>query len=456
MNPLWQKNDSENTDRSWFYRFTTEEDRNYDAHLIPFDIFCNLAQAAMLKRENILSYQEYEDIRSALVSYYLRWTKGEFQLDSKDEDVHSCIERCLTADCGDAGKKIHTARSRNDQVMTDMRLFMKAEILRIVNQWLGIARRFHDLAQTNTGIYFAGLTHTQPAMPTSADAWFLSFMDLILCDSKSLITVFSQIDRSPLGSAAGYGVPYFNPNQSYTASLLGFSEVQFAVNAVQPSRGILEKKLCDSLGYGALTFNRLAGDIILYAHPSFGFVRLSDDQTSGSSIMPQKRNPDAWELIRASYHEFSGASSALASISANLSSGYHRDLQLTKKLIMESLFKAKSLANAVAHCLDGLTINKDACLNSLTAEVFATHYANKQVAKGVPFREAYRHAARSINENHIPDVEQLKSTYLAPGSPGNPETEALNKAYDKLNTWLLEQRNKQDTIFHNLLTESYA
>jgi argininosuccinate lyase len=453
MKAIWQKQDSDTTDRTWFYRFTTEEDRRYDDHLIPYDILCNLAQASMLRHENILTVHEYTAVQAALIKYHNQWTIGQFQLDDEDEDVHSCIERCLTNDCGDAGKKIHTARSRNDQVVTDMRLFMKSGILEIMDLWIGIADRFLELAISNRGVFFAGLTHTQPAMPTSVDAWFLSFMDLLLSDCKSLKSVYAQIDRSPLGSAAGYGVPHFNANQKLTASLLGFAEVQFAVNAVQPSRGILEKKLCDAFGYGALTYNRLAGDVILYVHPSFGFLRLSDNQTSGSSIMPQKRNPDAWELIRASYHEFTGTSAALSSISANLTSGYHRDLQLTKKLVMEAMFKAKSLATAVSHCLAGLSIDNEACRRSLTPEVFATHHANELVASGVPFREAYRQAARNIQENLIPEMQNLSSTYMAQGSPGLPETQALLKDKHILADWLSTHKSKQDQIFHNLLTQ---
>jgi argininosuccinate lyase len=454
MKNIWQKGSvKDEIDRSWFETFTATEDRSYDEYLIPHDILGNIAQAKMLKNAGILSDSECESILTALRKYYELWEKGEFHLSDDDEDVHSAIEKHLTNDCGDAGKKIHTGRSRNDQVQTDIRIFVKDELLLIAKQWINVLVILEEIIQNHKDVFFAGTTHTQPAMPTSVDAWAAGYQDLLLADLRSLVHVFDEFNRSPLGSAAGYGTPYFDLDRTYTASLLGFSEVQVPVTAVQLNRGVNEKRLCDALGYGALTFNRMASDVVLFANPLLGYVDLSDDQVSGSSIMPQKRNPDAWELIRGNYSFFAGFSSQLTTISANLISGYHRDLQVTKKVLMDAIFRSNSMAFAVGKALGGLQFNTENCDKSLTAEVFATHEANRLVASGMPFREAYRKAAESVQNAQKLSTTDLKKSYLSDGCPGRYDKTTYDRQKSAILQWISNETQKKEAILNKLLHE---
>lgn len=449
MSKIWQKDDLSGQDRAWFDRFTTSEDRSYDQFLIPYDIIGNFAQASMLHRMEIYSLDEFTAVATALKSYYRQWKEGNFALLETDEDVHSCIERNLISDCGDAGKKIHTGRSRNDQVATDVRLFLKHNLLEIASEWIVIIDQLESLRIKGQHVFFAGLTHTQPAMPTSVENWCAGWQDMLLADIRSIQSAYREANRSPLGSAAGYGVPYFELDRSFAAQKMGFPEVQWAVNAVQSGRGVLERRIVDALSYAAHTFNRLAADMILFAHPAFGYFRLSDDQTSGSSIMPQKRNPDAWELIRAASHRFNGISAELASAGSNLTSGYHRDLQITKRAVMDAVFAAKELAKAVQHCIGGTEINPEACAQSLTPEVFATHEANRLVAGGMPFRDAYRQAGKNVERAVKLDNVSLQASYDRSNTINHAKY--VHEQRSAASFWLDTQRQQNDKIIHTLL-----
>ncbi len=408
-------------DRSWFYRFTAEEDRELDRQLVPYDILVNLAQAQMLRKIGVYDHDGLEQVTSALTEAWDSWTEGAFDLGPDDEDVHSAVENYLTDKAGQDGARIHTGRSRNDQVLADMRLFMKDAVLDIASEWLAITGRLDTLAEKYNGVCFAGLTHTQPAMPHSADAWAAGYHDLLCSDLNALRSAFELFDQSPLGSAAGYGVPHIAIDREFIAEKLGFSRVQEPVAASQLSRGRFELQLVDALAYGALTFNRMASDVVLFMHPSLALVTLSEDQLSGSSIMPQKRNPDAWELIRGVYHDLQSAKTHLAAVPANLTSGYHRDLQLVKKSVMAALDQSKMLAVAVRHALEGLGFDAAAAARTLTPEVFATHEANRLVSEGMPFREAYRNVAESITRTSEKTDPVQPGQWEPPGRSGRPE-----------------------------------
>ncbi len=432
MKTLWDKK-SDNTkdcshevpDRSWFYRFTAEEDRELDQRLIPYDILVNIAQCRMLRSIGVYQEEGFSKVSRALEQAWALWEKGSFELGTEDEDVHSAIERFLTNKSGPDGARIHTGRSRNDQVLADMRLFMKDAITDITELWIGIAQRLEVLGKNYNGVLFAGMTHTQPAMPHSVDAWAAGYLDLLTSDLQALQHSYDLIDQSPLGSAAGYGVPYLRIDREFLAKELGFARVQEPVAASQLSRGRFEMQVVDALSYGALTFNRMASDVVLFMHPSFSLVTLSEDQVSGSSIMPQKRNPDAWELIRATYHDVQSARTNLSGITANLGSGYHRDLQIIKKGVMVALEQSQLLATAVAHALSGLEFDRKAAEKTLTPEIFATHQANKLVAEGMPFREAYhlvametRPAAGSKSKTGKTETSRTYNEFVKEPSPG--------------------------------------
>ncbi|MEX0685264.1 MAG: lyase family protein [Balneolales bacterium] len=453
MKTIWQKTPASTETGDWFFEFTAREDRECDQHLIPFDIFTNLAQARMLGTSGIYKSDEAKNVVSTLSKLYLRWEKGEYQLGDDDEDVHSAIEKYLTIELGDTGKKIHTGRSRNDQVLTDIRLFMKHEIRSVVASWVEIGRLLNGLAKEYRGVYFAGFTHTQPAMPSSVDAWAAGYLDLLLADLQSLLHAYEINDRCPLGSAAGYGAPYFEIDRGYLSEALGFSNTQEAVAAAQLSRGTFELRIVDALGYGAGTFNRMAGDVIWFLNPMLGLVELNEDQVSGSSIMPQKRNPDVWELIRGVHHEYTGWSSQMASLATNLTSGYHRDLQLTKKTVMQSAFAGRRLATAVTHALKGLSFNRDAARQSLTPALMATHKANGYVNGGMPFREAYLKVAGELDSLSVKEFGDLYSTYSHIGAPGHYEEKSYLEKISPIEEWLRREEKKWNQVKIELLNE---
>ena len=452
MSKLWDKKQGKQVDRTWFFEFTASEDRAYDDYLIPFDIKCNLAQNAMLHKIGIMPDVEFASIHSALVGYYDDWKIGKFYLTDEDEDVHSAIENRLTSDCGDAGKKIHTGRSRNDQVQTDIRLFTKSKLMDVVQDWLQIAEILTQIAQNNKGVFFCGYTHTQPAMPSSVDAWVYGYIDMILSDISSIQHAFEQIDRNPLGSAAGFGVPYLAIDRELTTSLLNFSQTQHAVISVQSSRGKLEKQVAQSLESGMFSFNRMASDVIHFANSEVGIVELSEDQTSGSSIMPQKRNPDAWELIRSGYGQISGHVNQLSMSGVNLISGYHRDLQITKKHLIDSIQSTLKINSAVIHCLNGLRFNKDRCEKSLTNEVFATHKAIQSVLDGSNFRDAYQQSTTTDDSELESHKSQLKNSYHVEGFPGNPAQEFYQNLIRSYQQWvddrILSQKKADELLFN--------
>lgn len=450
MSQLWQKNDQKTVNRDWFFDFTASEDKKYDVYLIPYDIKCNLAQVEVLTEAGLMSDNDGKLLSATLLDLFHKWQNDEFQLADDDEDVHSAIENYLTDVCGEPGKRIHTGRSRNDQVLTDIRLYTKDQLLELVRSWLETIRLFQDMIHRYPDVFFAGFTHTQSAMPHSVDAWASGYIDLLVQDIESVISAYKQADRCPLGSAAGFGVPYLPLNRQLSADLLGFSEVQHAVAGSQLQRGILEKKIVDALGYTAHTFNRLASDIIFYTSPVLGIVELSDDQTSGSSIMPQKRNPDAWELIRSTYSQLAGISAQLSIVSVNLTSGYHRDLQVTKKSLIDGLMISQKLINAVNICLKGVRFNIEKCKESLSPEIFATHRANKLVLDGVPFRDAYKIAGENNKNIPVPDRNTLMQSYTVTGYPGNYNELMFKSHIEHQKIWLESEQHKATKINKNL------
>ena len=416
-------------------KFTVGNDYLLDKKLVKYDCLASIAHVKMLKSKGLLDDEEAEKLIEGLKEIIKLDSEGKFEIKQEDEDCHTAIENWLTEKFGDAGKKIHTARSRNDQVLCDIRLYAKDQILSLISRTLSIINRLQEIAVSNRDVWFAGLTHTQPAMPAEVSGWCSAFQILLLNDIRSLIHAYEMNDVCPLGSAAGYGTPGLEIDSEIASNLLGFSKVQKPHMVVQLSRGVLESRICDAITYLLLTSNRIASDLIWMYHPSQGFVSLRDDQTSGSSIMPQKRNPDALELIRASYHEVSASSNAIKNVSAGLVSGYHRDLQIVKKFLIQSLEKAYMVLNALNLCLDGITFEKKACRESMIPEIFATHLANQKVLAGVPFRDAYQMAAneiQGIDENKIND-------FLQSNSVSNDLDNDITQSLNDHKSWYLKQ-----------------
>ena len=449
MKTLWQKSSDETPGRDFFHQFTTAEDRKWDQQLIPYDILVNIAQARMLHRVNIYNDSELSNVTNCLSDLYKKWDAGNFSLSEEDEDVHSATEKYLTEHTGEAGKRIHTGRSRNDQVVTDINLALKEELRICMGMITSIIRNLDRIAVDNEGVFFAGMTHTQPAMPTSADAWAAGYIRLLLNDLDSLKHAYRQVDFCPLGSAAGYGAPHIPIDREYLSSKLGFAFAMTEVNAVQLSRSASAMRVIHALEYAGLSLNRMAADIIEFLRS--GFIHLDDSQISGSSIMPQKRNPDLWELIRGAYHRLTGAGRELSSISANLTSGYHRDLQPVKAVVLNALKQSQDLTQAADFGLSGMSFNKKECHTSITSEVMATHHANKLVNEGLPFREAYRQTASELETIPVPDNETLKATYAHTGAPGSYPKEEIHKDLAQIEQWLHQEEDKWKNTIEGLI-----
>lgn len=445
MKTLWQQQ-GKNFGADWFFDFTAAEDRTYDIPLIPYDILSNIAQVHVLDEAGLLSGNDKEVLISDLQGIFKQWEKGEFSLTDADEDVHSATERALTEAAGDTGKKIHAGRSRNDLVLSDIRLYTKVMLQSVVSEWIQVINILKKNAEEQKGIYFPGYTHTQAAMPNSSDAWYVGFLEVMIIGVDSLLQAYDFIDSSPLGSAAGFGVPHLKMNRSLYAGLLGFSRIQYAVTSVQLSRGIQEQKIIEALNTAAQVYNRLAADVVSYVGSDKKFIDLSNDQVSGSSVMPQKRNPDAWELIRAESHRYASWIHELQLITGNMISGYHRDLQLIKKILMDALTHMSKLNNAVIHALQGVSFNKENCGKALTPDLFATHIANSLTLNGMPFREAYRKAGSLYKTEPIPDVKTLASVYHHQCDPNH-----FDPKINDYDNWLDAEQSKWERVTNNLL-----
>ncbi len=442
MSSLWKK-EGQSESHDWFHAFTTEQDRALDQRLVPYDIWTNAAHASVLRRSGILTDAEVAKLRDALSSLL----DTGLSLAPEDEDVHSAVENRLTAELGDLGKKIHTARSRNDQVLTDLRLHAREQILHTSTKILSIVKHLFAISENNKGVAYAGTTHTQPAMPSSVDAWALGYADLLIQTLNAAPSVYAAVNRSPLGTAAGYGVPHVELDRAFGAELLAFDSVITPVAGAQLSRGLDDLRLADWLGYGLGVAHRVAADLIWMAHPAQGFVRLSDDQSSGSSIMPQKRNPDALELIRGSWHEATGYAHTIRSLSSGLISGYHRDLQLIKKANFSLFDLTDSVLDAFEHCLSGIQFNAESCQKSITPDVIATHHANQLVKDGLPFRDAYRQAAQDLKSGAVSLSGNPLDAYSNPGEPGNPVYPDLSAHVEWVNKQFSRIQNAKDRCF---------
>jgi argininosuccinate lyase len=390
---LWQKNYNLNKE---IEKFTVGNDFLLDKKLVKYDVLGSIAHATMLNKINVINNDEFKKLRKGLLEILELNKKNKFNINPEDEDCHTAIEKYLTKKIGNAGKKIHTARSRNDQVLTALRLYEKEE-LKEIKVLLG---QYKDSLLTATKTYgkvkIPGYTHMQKAMPTDVKTWFGSFISSIEDNLKLLDAVYSIIDKSPLGSAAGFGVPSINIDKKMTASLMGFSEAMSNPMYAQLSRGKHEATILHLLGQIMLDLNKLSTDLMLFNMQEFGFISLPKDFCTGSSIMPQKKNPDVLELVRAKYHVVLGEEFKVKSMISNLISGYNRDLQLTKEPVISSVEIVKSCIKMMVLIVSKMKIDEKKCKEALTKELYATEEAHKLVKKGIPFREAYKQVSRKF------------------------------------------------------------
>lgn len=430
---LWDKGQSV---AAWVQRFTVGEDYRWDTLLLPYDIEGTRAHAAGLHRIGILSDEEFQAVSEALDALKAEVAAGRVTVRPEDEDAHTVIETYLTERLGDTGKKIHTGRSRNDQVLAAIRLFLKDGLREAGRQVARLVEQLCELGAAYNDALMPGYTHLQQAMPSTAGLWALGYAELLLSDLAALRHAYDQVDVSPLGSAAGYGVPFLELPREEVAQRLGFRTLQLHVTAVQLSRGKLELHAAHAFVQVGATLNRMASDLVLFNSQEFGFVELPPEFCTGSSIMPQKQNPDVPELVRAGYHRLLAEMNVLLTLPANLPSGYHRDLQLTKEAVIRCVLHAYDLLTAMVQLLPGLRFRRDRMQAACTPALLATAEALRRVAEGVPFREAYRQAAAALDSLPQPDPETVLRAYRVDGYPGRGRPDRLLEQLRAFQDWL--------------------
>ena len=392
MTKLWEK--GVGFDKK-IENFTVGNDNDLDQILLPYDCEASIAHVKMLNKMKYLNDNESDKLIKEL-NFILKESKsGNFKIKKSHEDCHTAIEDHLVNTCGDSGKKIHTARSRNDQVLTALRLYYRESIDDVKKLLIDLIKSLELFSDKNGKIQFPGYTHMQKAMPSSVQLWSNAYIESMNDDLKLLQTAYALINQSPLGSGAGFGVP-INIDRKFLAKELKFDSVQDNPIYCQLSRGKFELYIINIFTQIMFSINRIASDIVLFCTDEFKFFSLPDEFCSGSSIMPNKRNPDVLELLRGSYSILIGYQSQIQSLSQNLISGYNRDIQLSKEPTMRSFDLIKNCLDINTLVISGLIINEENCKKAMTDELFATEQAYNMVKEGIPFRQAYRKIADEL------------------------------------------------------------
>lgn len=431
-------------------RFSVGRDPELDRALVTADAAAGVAHARMLRSIGLIDAEEVDALIAVLRAIAREGAAGTFRIERSDEDVHTAIEARLVRDVGDAGKRIHTGRSRNDQVLVALRLYQREALLSIADHGLRLVNRLIERADAERTALMPGRTHLQIAMPSTFGLWLAAWAEQLLDDLALVEAVAVLVDRSPLGSAAGYGVP-LPLDREQVARELGFAAVHNNVLAVQLSRGALDAQLIAALAGVATTLGRMAQDLMLFALPELGYVKLPERFCSGSSIMPQKRNPDVLELMRSRAAVLDGWATQLRGVVRGLPSGYNRDLQDCKEAtlrgpvaVIEELQLAETLVREIE-------IDRARMRGALGPEVFATDHAYDLVQNGIPFREAYRSAAERYADLPLPDLDRILSQRGATGAPGNLNLSAATARVERLRGASDERRRRHDEAIERCL-----
>lgn len=422
---LWDKGYS--TDKK-IDHFTVGNDRELDLVLAKYDIIASIAHAQMLGKIGILTSDETNLLVKELENIALEVKDGTFKIEDSFEDVHSKIEFLLTEKLGDTGKKIHTARSRNDQVLVAMQLYLKEELSIIKSQTIELFDLLLELAEKHKEVLLPGYTHLQIAMPSSFGLWFSAYAESLIDDLYFINAAYKISDQNPLGSAAGYGSS-FPLDRTFTTAQMGFSDLKYNVVAAQMGRGKVEKATAYGISGIAGTLGKLAMDICLYMSQNFNFISFPDALTTGSSIMPHKKNPDVFELIRAKCNSLQAIPNQITLITTNLPSGYHRDLQMVKALIIPSIQEIKACLEMMTFSLRDINVNTDILDDPRYDYLFSVETLNQLVLGGMPFRDAYKQMGKEIEEGSFKPQKDL--THSHEGSIGNL---CLDKIKAKMNS----------------------
>ena len=410
---LWQKNSSV---AGAVERFTVGKDRELDLYLAPFDVLGSLAHIRMLESVGLLSKDEWSILDKELKNIYVEIGDGSFKMEDGVEDIHSQVELLLTKRLGDAGAKIHSARSRNDQVLVDLKLLFRNEIEKLV----GEVKILFDLLIGQSEKYkddlLPGYTHLQLAMPSSFGLWFGAYAESLVDDLLTLEAAYRVVNKNPLGSAAGYGSS-FAIDRQLTTDLLGFDELNYNVVYAQMGRGKTERILAAAMANIAATLSKLSMDACLYLNQNFAFISFPDELTTGSSIMPHKKNPDVFELIRSHCNRIQSLPNEMILMTTNLPSGYHRDLQLLKEHIIPAFGELRHCLKMTCLMMENIMINPSLLENKKYRFLFSVEEVNKLVLQGIPFRDAYKKIGADIEKGTFSHSQKIDHTHQ--GSIGN-------------------------------------
>ena len=423
---LWQKDKASLKEVE---KFTVGNDRDLDIYLAPFDVLGSLAHTKMLQSVGLLSKEELVVLEVALKEIYQLIVKGNFTLDEGVEDIHSQVESMLTQKLGDVGKKIHSARSRNDQVLVDLKLFLRSEIEKLVHS----TKEFFDLLILQSEKYkddlLPGYTHLQLAMPSSFGLWFGAYAESLVDDLITLEAAYEIVNKNPLGSAAGYGSS-FPINRTMTTKLLGFDDLNYNVVYAQMGRGKTERIVASALANIAASLSRLSMDACLYLNQNFSFISFPDELTTGSSIMPHKKNPDVFELIRSHCNRIQALPNEIMLMTTNLPSGYQRDLQLLKEHIIPTFENLQHCLQMAGLMLSNIQVKKDLLKDEKYKYLFSVEEVNKLVLQGIPFRDAYKKVGLDIEAGNFTYTPATAHTHE--GSIGNLCNDELKRMMDNV------------------------
>ncbi len=438
MATLWNKGTSatETVDR-----FTVGNDRVLDLRLARYDVQGSRAHIKMLEKIGLLTADELQALDAALARIAERIEAGDFVLEPDVEDIHSQVELLLTRELGEMGKKIHSGRSRNDQVLVDLKLFLRDELKGVREEVLTVFRTLQGLSEQYKEVLLPGYTHAQVAMPSSFGLWFGAYAEALVDDMYGLGGAYQMVNRNPLGSAAGYGNS-FPLDRQMTTDLLGFASPVYNSVAAQMQRGRTERAVASSLGGIALTLNKFAADCCMYMCPNFGFIHFPDELTTGSSIMPHKKNPDVWEILRGKCNRILACENEIALLCSNMPHGYHRDYQLLKDILFPALELMHECLQMTDYMLQHIEVNEKILDNKLYDYLFTVEEVNRRTLAGTPFREAYKQVGIEVNEGRFRysggDKATLKASDLGHthlGSLGNLCNDKIAALMDAASNW---------------------
>jgi argininosuccinate lyase len=424
---LWQKENSKISSK--IEQFTIGRDAEMDLQMAEYDVLGSMAHAIMLEKIGLLSKPELQKLLPELKDIYAKIKAENFVIEKGVEDVHSQVEILLTNELGEIGKKIHSGRSRNDQVLVDLKLFFRDKIKEIIILTASVFESLQAQSEANKAVLLPGYTHFQIAMPSSFGLWFGAYAEALIDDLELFEAAFRLSNKNPLGSAAGYGSS-FPLDRTLTTKLLGFEALHHNVVYAQMSRGKTEQFIAIAISQIAATIGRFAMDVCLYNSQNFGFINLAEEFTTGSSIMPHKKNPDVAELLRGKCNLLKAVPNQVTSLLTNLPSGYHREMQLLKEVIFPAIDEIKNCLIIANDLINNISVNKNLLDNEKYDLLFSVERVNELVISGLPFREAYQQVGKEINEGNYERPKQLDHTHE--GSIGNLQNKEIRFLFEKV------------------------